>query len=321
MITFFTTAKPFEGANRIRQVNAIRSWLSVHRDAEVLLFGDGPGYQETASRYGLTRIPDVETNEFGVPRIDSMFAIAGKRARNPINAYINCDIVLLDDFSHAVERISFDRYLMVAQRHDIDLDREIDFGKRTWQAELRAKVLKEGNKLAPCGIDFFLQKGGVWPELPPMVVGRGMYDNWLVYKCRSEMIPVVDATDSITVVHQNHDYSHIQGGKRAVEIGEEASRNLEMGGGHRYLFTIQDADWRLTSRGLVRNWCRGDSARYGEVYEILHEKRPVWQVRAGKAWSEFLCEFNTRWTLARGSDIAPLIKLPGWCLRQIMFRR
>lgn len=321
MITFFTTAKSFEGGARIRQVNAIRSWLAVHPDVEVLLFGSGGGYTEIVAELGLTHIPDVATNELGVPRVDSMFSIAAARARHPIQSYINCDIVLLDDFLPAVMRISFDKFLMVAQRYDVNIESPIDFKSDDWVVPIRKKVKAEGKKLAPCGIDFFLQKGGVWGELPPMVVGRGMYDNWLIYRCRSRGVPVVDATDEVLVVHENHDYRHIHGGKEAVSVGVEANRNLELGGGYRYMFTIQDADWRLTAKALVRNWCRFDSARYGEVFEVLHEQMPAFSLKAFSFGAEMLCELNSRLLKAQHGNVIPMFKLFGWFLRRLFYGR
>ncbi|MEI6516720.1 MAG: hypothetical protein WCO77_12150, partial [bacterium] len=130
-------------------------------------------------------------------------------------------------------------------------------------------------------------------------------------------IPVIDATDVVTVVHQNHDYGHLAGGKRTVEVGAEASRNLELGGGYRHLFTIQDADWRMTPRGIVRNWCRSDSERYGEVYEILREGRSGWRVRLGRLMAELLCEWVARWRQYRQGHVAPLLKFPAWCIRRV----
>lgn len=318
MITFFTTAKSFKGDNRIRQINAIRSWQAVHPDVEVLLFGKGVGYSEIATELGLVHIPDVATNELGVPRVDSMFAMAASRARHPIQSYINCDIVLLDDFLPAIQRIKSDKYLIVAQRYDVDLDAPINFESRDWQSEIRAKAKVEGKKLAPCGIDFFLQRGGVWGTLPPMVVGRGKYDNWLIYHCRSRSIPVVDITEVVTVIHENHDYGHINGGRNTVQDGEDAGRNLELGGGFRYMFTIQDADWRMTPMALIRNWCRGDSERYGQVYEVLHEKMSPAILRVSRLGAEIMCELNVRFRLALEGHIMPLIKLAGWWVRRMV---
>ena len=48
MFTFFTTAKPFRGHNGIIQRNALKSWMLLHPDAEVILFGDEEGVAGTA---------------------------------------------------------------------------------------------------------------------------------------------------------------------------------------------------------------------------------------------------------------------------------
>lgn len=318
MITFFTTAKPFDGDNGIRQVNAIRSWQALHPAVEVLLFGQAAGYVETATELGLVHIPDVDMNEFGVPRIDSMVSVAAARGRHALQAYINCDIILLGDYLSAVQRIPFDRFLMVAQRFDVDINAPIDFASSAWASEIGRRARAEGQKLAPCGIDVFLEKGRIWRDLPPMVVGRGMYDNWLIYYCRARGIPVVDATEVVTMVHQNHDYGHITGGKRTVEVGDEASRNLRLAGGYQHLFTIQDADWRLTAVGLCRNWYRGDSRRCGEVFEILHDHLSPVTLRFGRFFIEAVCEWIARWRFAAGGQYLPLCKYPGWLVRRLV---
>lgn len=36
MLTFFTTAKPFQGHNRVIQRNALKSWTLLHADVEVV---------------------------------------------------------------------------------------------------------------------------------------------------------------------------------------------------------------------------------------------------------------------------------------------
>ena len=53
MLTFFTTAKPFVGRNGVIQRNALKSWMLVHPDAEVILFGDDEGSAEVAKKLGI----------------------------------------------------------------------------------------------------------------------------------------------------------------------------------------------------------------------------------------------------------------------------
>ena len=49
------------------------------------------------------------------------------------------------------------------------------------------------------------------------------------------------------VVHQNHDYGYHPQGKQGVWQDEEARRNMELAGGARHLFTMDDATHRLTT--------------------------------------------------------------------------
>lgn len=315
MITFFTTAKAFVGEAAMRQENAIRSWQALDSQVEVILFGEGEGYAEAARRLGLRHMPDVGTNDRGLPRVDSMFALAAERGRHALQSYINADIILLPDFVEAVRRIPFERFLMVAQRWDTDVNGVVPIGQPGWAQALRSRARGEGSLLAPNGIDFFLQRGNIWKDMPPMVVGRGHYDMWLIYYCRAHGIPVMDVTEVVTVVHQNHDYAHVAGGKTTVSAGAEAMRNLELAGGYAHLFTIQDADWRMTTRRIERNWCRGDSQRFAEVFQVVRPQCRWAQSRAVFLAAQMWCECVVRVKQAARGKVMPLLKFPFWLLR------
>ena len=102
MVTIFTTAKSFLGEARKRQLNALRSWKALPTDIEIILFGTGEGYKEVASELGLVHIPDVQVSERGTPLINSMFEMAATYGKYSFQAYINCDIILTDDFVTAL---------------------------------------------------------------------------------------------------------------------------------------------------------------------------------------------------------------------------
>jgi hypothetical protein len=57
----------------------------------------------------------------------------------------------------------------------------------------------------------------------------------------------------VMVVHQEHDYSHMPGGKKAAWQGEEALRNRGLARGPRRLFTLREARWVLTRWGVLPN--------------------------------------------------------------------
>ena len=63
---------------------------------------------------------------------------------------------------------------------------------------------------------------------------------------------VADASDAVVAVHQRHDYRHVAGGLHEAHFGPEAARNLELAGGKRRLYTINDASHRLTADGRLR---------------------------------------------------------------------
>jgi hypothetical protein len=319
VITFLTTAKPFVGGADVRQMNAIRSWRAIAPEAEILLFGNGQGYDYAASSLGLTHIPAVACNEHGIPRVDAMFEEAACRGRFSIKAYLNCDIMLTGSVTRAMNQISCDRFLMVAQRWNLDVDEAIDFRRSDWEEKIVERVRMQGYLFTPAGIDAFFWKGQVWGSLPPMVVGRGKYDNWMIYYCRSQGVPVVDATDAAMIIHQNHDYSHVQGGKDEVMDGSEALRNLSLGGGDAHLFTISDADRRLTRTGLtIRNRCRGDSRRCVEVFSILHPDSVLARSTIGRFLLQVGYEGVERFNHAKQGDVKPLFKLVPWFLCRLL---
>lgn len=270
MITVFTTPKPFTGRIREIQINALKSWKLLHPGIEVIIFGDEEGAMHVANNLGLVHIPDVETNECGLPLVNSMFELAQQYGRYEIQSYVNADIVLLNDFIHAVSLISFKRFLMVGQRWDLDFCEPIDFDSNDWQKELMKRTRREAILHPPAGSDYFAYKRGTLREILPMSVGRPRWDNWMIYHARACGISVVDCTSFVTVIHQNHSAGYddtSQGG-----VGDAPTqRNYELVSiEHR--FTLIDANWLLTPGGLKRNRSRGYLIRTIETFPVLHPK-------------------------------------------------
>src|SRR5258708_27724558 len=123
MLTFFSTAKPFEGHTGMIQRNALKSWKRLHPDVEVILFGNETGVAEVCAEFGLRHKPHAERHESGMKYLDYMFKEAQRLARHSVLCYSNCDIVLLPDFSEALVRALRwrDRFLLVARRWDTDV--------------------------------------------------------------------------------------------------------------------------------------------------------------------------------------------------------
>lgn len=262
MLTFFTTGKSFRGHNGIIQRNALQSWALLNPDVEVVLFGDEEGAAEAAKELGLRHEPHVERNALGAKRLDFMFRRAQTVARHDLLCYINCDILLMRDFFDALKRVreSHWHFLMVGRRWDSEITVPLSFGNRDWESLLRQRVLRNRRR-GPEWIDYFLFRRGLFGvDVPPFVVGRVFWDNWLVWKALATNHAVIDASEAVLAVHQNHDYGYHPQGKEGVFSGEEARRNYELAGGWRHLRTIADATEMLRHGGLrpnrARHWAR-----------------------------------------------------------------
>ena len=252
MLSIFTIPKPFRGHSGVIQTNAIRSWLSLRPACEVILFGDDEGTAEVVAQLGIQHIPHVERNEYGTPLLDSVFSIAQDTASHQLMCYVNADIILMSDFLPAVQRVHKYPFLIVGQRWDVELKEPVNFDGEQWEPWLRSHVANYGKLHPRTGIDYFVFPRGLYDYIPPFAIGRGGWDNWLIYRARSLKVPVIDATKAITAIHQNHDYSHIPGGETTVWKGPERKRNRELTGRGERAFNLVYATWILTSQGMKR---------------------------------------------------------------------
>ncbi len=286
MLTFFSTPKPFRGHIATIQHNAIRSWALLDPDVEVILFGDEEGAAEAARELRIRHESEVERNEHGTKYLRSIFDRAQELARHDLLCYVNCDIVLMSDFREALERLVHWRkqFLMMGRRWDTDIAAPWDFAQPDWQQRLRALAHGEGKQRPPQWIDYFaFSRGLYYRNTPAFVIGRPGWDNWLVWKARASKVGVVDASEFVMAVHQNHDYSYHPDGEKGVWEGEEAQRNYELLGGWRHFGTMENATHRLTHAGFKRNYRHGlivtkraaQAARNSIWFGLLKATRPV----------------------------------------------
>lgn len=287
MLTIFASPKPFEGHIGVIQRNAIRSWVALDDRVEVILIGDESGIERAATELKARHISQVARNELGTPQLDSIFTAANREARNPVLCYANADIVFLDDLIPAVETVrrQLSRYLMVGQRWDLEVKTELAI-QNGWVTEMRDRISSEARRHPPAGSDYFIFPRGEFRDLPPFALGRSGWDNWMIYAARRRGMAVVDASRSITAVHQDHDYAHLPGGQAHYRLPESAE-NLALAGGRETVFTLRDATWRLEGTQLTRHALgQADGLRNLEASLIakLGAGRPARGVRKIVRW-------------------------------------
>lgn len=241
MIQIFSTCKPWtDEVDAMMQRNAITSWTLL-LGVDVLLIGDDEGTAEFAEEMGVRHIPEVETTKRGTPLVPSLWDVATRNAVSGVLAYVNADIVLLSDFVTATVRVATqkDQFLLVGQRYNTHLRKPIDF-TGDWQAKMR-EFAARGHLYAECAIDYFVWRGDFWGELPLMAVGRYTWDNVLIGAAVRHSVDMVDATGSITAIHQLH-------GKLPWEHPEAVANRLATRGAIQR--GIKDARWKLVD-GVV----------------------------------------------------------------------
>jgi hypothetical protein len=256
MLTFFTTGKPFTGHNGIIQRNALRSWKLLHPDVEVILFGDDEGVAEVCAELGVRHEPQVKRDEAGLKRIDDFFDRAQEIARYDILCYANCDMILTQDFLGALRRVTEDQkeFLMVGRRWDTDVSAPLNFGDARWAEEIRGRACSAGRQRPAQWIDYFaFSKGLYLRKIPPFVIGRVNWDNWLVWFADCAGARVIDASRAVVAIHQNHDYSYHPQGEAGVWHDTQSQRNFQLAGGHKHLRTIANARFLLTPSGVIPN--------------------------------------------------------------------
>jgi len=258
MLTFFTTPKPFRGHIGLIQRNALESWTRIHPEVEVILFGDDEGAAEASAALGLRHEPRVERNEHGTKYLRSIFEPAQKIARHSLVCYVNCDIILTPAFADAVAKAAaaFPEFLLVGRRWDTAIAEPLEFGDPGWVQRIEGRARRDGRQQGPQWIDYFAFHRGLYTDIPPFVIGRVGWDNWLIWRARNARLPVVDASPVVTAIHQNHDYSYHPEGAAGVWGDEQTRRNHELAGGGRHYCTMEDATHLLTPRGLSNNRAR-----------------------------------------------------------------
>jgi hypothetical protein len=251
MLTIFSVPKPFRGRVGDIQRNAIESWRALGPAVQVVLVGDEEGVGEAARDAGVDHVGGLARNDRGTPRLDSAFERTGTVVRWPLWCFVNADIVLLDDFSRAVERVAsaFNDFLIIGETRDLDVAAGARLGDAAVRRQLRKRAADRGRLRGYAALDYFVFPNGLFDPLPPFLIGRACFDNWLVWRARERRRPVVDATRSVVAVHQSHDYSHVPGGFDEAYYGEEARYNEQLAGGREHIYSLHDATHRLYPKG------------------------------------------------------------------------
>jgi hypothetical protein len=244
----------------------------------VILLGEETGLAETANKMGVKHLSNVTCNASGTPLISSMFQLARENSTSDLLCIINADMILMPDFmkaamesrslllKHSRQVAGVQYFVLLSQRWDMDITQPMEFTEG-WQDHLSSMVHAQGSLHRPAGSDFFLFPRSAYADVPAFTIGRAGWDNWMIYKARKEKWPVIDCTPSVMIVHQNHDYSHLPGGKPHYEH-PDTNENIRLAGGQANIrYTILDSTHQLVNGKLTRP--KMTSLRFSRKFEVF----------------------------------------------------
>jgi hypothetical protein len=155
-------------------------------------------------------------------------------------------VLLFEDLLAVAERAN-EPALLVGRTIELAVDEPVS---PVELPALAARARSAGDRRGAAALDYFVFPSGLFGEIPPFLVGRAGFDNWLVWRAR-QVARVVDVSAVVTAVHQAHEYGHLAGGKHEAYYGEEAAWNVGFAGGRSRIYTLHDASHRLRADGSV----------------------------------------------------------------------
>ncbi|KAH6828035.1 Nucleotide-diphospho-sugar transferase family protein [Perilla frutescens var. hirtella] len=220
-ISIFTAPRPFVGSIGERQAVAVRSWLGLSENINVVLFSQDPSVFSFADSIG-SRI-SVETKiDFtflGTPFFHSMVA-RSLSSSSDISVFVDPDTIILADFLSTLKYVHKldEDWLLVASSQNVSnfpfsLDSDgkswlVDDGKHAGIQKLQAFLVQDFSSRS-CGEkmliawnngDLPLHKG----VLPPFLFGKGTHNHWLITEALiSDFRLVIDASLSVSSFYVN----------------------------------------------------------------------------------------------------------------------
>jgi hypothetical protein len=132
----------------------------------------------------------------------------------------------------------------------------------------------------------------------------------MIYRTRILHWRAIDASQAITVIHQNHDYSHLPGNRPPYRL-PETMKNIRLAGGRRTILLLTDTDHHVVDDKIQRVPVRGKKlAREIELFPLLklhsNALAEIFYIffHPRKAWNEWRGRIAGRLGLSAGKKKA-----------------
>jgi hypothetical protein len=253
-LTLFSIPRAFTGIYARLQHNALQNWAQILPPDNIVLFGDEEGVLEAAETYGC-RHYSCQKNDFGTPVLSDVFSRIKAVSKTDYCAFVNADVLLDPNLQKVISGIlayadfSKSGFMGVARRWNLDVSEVLDMTLPESFVTLKKQALAANDLYPPVGMDLFVFPRNFFRAMPPFSIGwpGAKYDNWMLWYALSQKLPVVDMTDGVTLIHQNHPTG---GGADAAKYVEHW-RNLRFAGGYGHCYDLEDVRYTLSSDRMV----------------------------------------------------------------------
>lgn len=215
MYILFCCPLPFENENIIMiQTNALLSWKKLNFFDKIIITGNENGVKEFCLEHNFIHEPNLEVSEYNTPLISSIFEKGISHSQNDtdILMYINCDIILLSNFSNKLINIIsniqnkdlINGILMVGQKINWWNIYNIDYSDTNYENKLLESINNESEIHPETGIDYWIFTRNTYKNnIPPFLIGKWLFDGCLVHLANKSDKLTINATNELQVIHQD----------------------------------------------------------------------------------------------------------------------
>lgn len=178
-------------------------------------------------------LKNTKTNKHGVPILGSMYMEVMRQCPfAKTYTYVNGDIIGTSEFVHTINAVlHIGEFLMVGRRTNVKWDKKHSVKHMNYSFDSH---FEKGALFQTDAQDYFtVTKRAIdWESIPPFVIGRPAYDNWLVnHIYHNPSVALIDATKTVRMVHQTDEDGNGAHGGRMVKSRADKQYNRILGKG------------------------------------------------------------------------------------------
>ena len=223
---FLTTLKPPGGPWWPAQANTLHTLAALAPQAPRLVYGGGEAVAALCRRFSAQhRWP----GHHDLPRLDALLADARQTCPDATHLVVlNGDILVLPSLLTVLDTVAAQvpACLFAARRLNLEPPGDLTALPPAALATRLDALARHHGSLGGIGaLDLFAFPAAAFAAVPPLVIGRAGWDNWLVAEALRSGLTVVNGTGAAQLLHQNHSYGHLPAGERSVVTDALAREN------------------------------------------------------------------------------------------------